>query len=233
MLSSNIYQKRLQDLADNIAKDMELLKDFEDELRDTTDPRLKARYRREIERQQESVTKYQQEFDELQQKLRSSPSAQIQVQKVGSLLQQMDGKLNVLLSGQVAIYENLNQMRQALLNRYEVAEQTMIVAIAEQLNQSQLLLTQKLLDAIETNQVSELEMQQMLTVLEAHIPALPPSQAAVADIIKDPELDARHRLKVTLPIVPLLVEYEGEFELGSGFNIKSAWEQLIAKLRRK
>ena len=233
MFPSNIYQKRLEDLADNIAKELELLNEFEEALRYEDNPRRIAGYRREIERQQKSVTKYQQELDELQQQLRSSPSARIRVQKVGNLLQQMDGKLNVLLSGQVGIYENLNQMRQALLNRYEATEQTMIAEIAEQFNQSQLVLTQKLLDALETNQVSELEMQQMLVVLEESIPALPPSQAAVAKIIKDPELDARHRLKVTLPIVPLLVEYEGEFELGSGFNIKSAWEQLIAKLRRE
>jgi hypothetical protein len=233
MLPSNIYQQRLQDLTDNIAKDIELLNEFEEVLRYEDNPRRIAGYRREIERQQESVAKYEKEFDKLQQKLRGSPSAQMQVQKVGSLLQQMDGKLNVLLSGQVAIYENLNQMRQALLNRYEATEQTMIAAIAEQLNQSQLVLTQKLLDALEMNQVSESEMQQMLAVLQERIPDLPPSQAVVANIIKAPELDARHRLKVTLPIVPLLVEYEGELELGSGFNIKSAWEQLITKLTRK
>ena len=154
MLPSNIYQKRLQDLADNIAKDMELLKEFEEALRYEDNPRRIAGYHRDIERQQESVTKYQQEFDKLQQQLKSSPSARMQVQKVGSLLQQMDGKLNVLLSGQVAIYENLEQMRQALLNRYEATEQTMIAAIAEQLDQSQLVLTQKLLDALETNTVA-------------------------------------------------------------------------------
>ena len=233
MLPSSIYQKRLQDLADNIAKDMELLKKFEETLSYEDNPRRIARYHRDIERQQESVTRYQQEFDKLQQQLKSSPFARMQVQKVGSLLQQIDGKLNVLLSGQVAIYDNLNQMREALLNRYEATEQTMIAVIAEQLDQSQLVLTQKLLDALETNQVSESEMHQMLAVLEENIPVLPPSQAAVANIIKAPELDARHRLKVTLPIVPLLVEYEGEFELGSGFNVKLAWEKLIAKLRRE
>jgi hypothetical protein len=76
-------------------------------------------------------------------------------------------------------------------------------------------------------------MQQMLAVLEERIPSLPLSQAAVGEIIKAPELDARHKLKVTLPIVPFLVDYEGELELGSGFNIKSGWEQLVAKLRRR
>ncbi len=208
MISPGFYQKRLQDLADNIAKDQELLKDFEDELRYTIDPRQKARYRREIVRQEESVAHYKKEYAELQQELTGQPSAQMQ--EVGIQLQQMDAKLNVLLSGQVVIYEDL-------LN---------------QLDATQLALTQKLQDALDANQVSQLQMQQMLTVLEERIPSLPPSQAAIAEVIKDPELDAKHKLKVTLPIVPMLVEYEGEFELGSGFNIKSAWEQLVAKLGR-
>jgi hypothetical protein len=73
----------------------------------------------------------------------------------------------------------------------------------------------------------------MLAVLEERFPALPPSQVAVAEIIKAPELDAKHKLKVTLHLVPFLVDYEGELELGSGFNINLAWEKLLTKLRRK
>jgi hypothetical protein len=157
----------------------------------------------------------------------------MQIQKIENQLQQMDAKLNILLSGQVVIYEDLNQMRQALLNRYNEGEKVIIGTIAQKLEKNQLLLTQKLLDALENNQVSEQQMQEMLAVLEGLIPSLPPSQATVAEIIKDPQLDTKHKLKFTLPIIPMLVEYEGELELGSGFNIKSAWEQLLTKLRRK
>ncbi len=200
------YQKRLEDLEDNIKQDLELLKDYDDELRYTTDPRLKARYRREITRQENSVSRYKQEYNRLQQELTGQPSPQMQ--EVAIQLRQMDAKLNILLSGQVAIYEDL----------------------LKQLDQNQLVLTQKLQDALDANQVSEPQMQQMLAVLEERIPSLPPGQAAIAEVIKDPELDVKQKLKVTLPIVPMLVEYEGEFELGSGFNIKTAWEKLVAKL---
>jgi hypothetical protein len=213
MLPSNIYQKRLQDLADNIGKDMELVKEFEDELRYTSDPRVKAKYRQDIERQKKSVNEYEQEFNQLQ--------------------QQLNGKLNVLLMGQVAISENLDQMRQELLSRYEDTEKNMIAGITEQLSQSQLALTQELLDALEANQLLEPEMQQMLAALEQRVSALPPSQAALAEIIKAPELDMKHKLKISLPIIPLLVDYEGELELGNGINLKSVWEHLIAKLGRK
>ncbi len=230
MLSQSFHQ-RLKDLEDHIAEDQKLLKEFEEVLRYETNPRVMGGYRRDIERQRESLAKYKQEYAELKQELAGIPDAQMQ--NVEGQLQQMDAKLNVLLSGQIAIYENQNQIRQALLNRYDAIERTIISAITQEFNETQLVLTQNLIDALEANLISEREMQQMLAVLEERIPSLPPSQAAVVEIIKDPELDAKHKLKVTLPIIPMLVEYEGELELGSGFNIKSAWEQLVAKLRRK
>ncbi|NEQ84885.1 MAG: hypothetical protein F6K26_33485 [Moorea sp. SIO2I5] len=231
MISSIFYQ-RLQDLADNIAKDLKLLKKYEEKLRYTDDPRNEDYCHSQIERQQKSVASYKKKYEDLNQELKGSQSAQMQT--VESQLQQMDAKINILLSGQVAIYEDLNKTRQALLKRYDSTEQVVIGAIAEQLDQKQLVLTQKLLDAVEANQVPDQQMQQMLALLEQRIPALPTSQVeTVGEIIKDPGMDFKHRLKVALPIVPMLVEYEGEIEIGSGFNIKSAWEQLVDKLRRK
>ena len=95
------YQQRLKDLENNIKQDLELLKDYDDELRYTTDPRIKARYRREIVRQEESVTRYKKEYTELRQEWVGTQSSQMQ--EVSIQLRQMDTKLNILLSGQVAI----------------------------------------------------------------------------------------------------------------------------------
>lgn len=106
--------------------------------------------------------------------------------------------------------------------------------IIEQLNQTQLAFTENMLNAVAANQVSESEMLEMLAVLESRIPSLPASsQAEIAEIIKSPELDTRHKITMTLPIVPFLINYEGELELGTGFNINSAWEFVIKKLGRK
>ncbi|MEH2166793.1 MAG: hypothetical protein V7K41_09000 [Nostoc sp.] len=231
MKSLGFYEKRLQDLENNITEDQKLLKQYEDVLRYESDPRAIGRCEREIERQRESVTHYQQEYDELKQELIDYQPTQLLY--VERQLQQMDDKINVLLKGQIAIYKNQHQMRQALLERYNASEKAIIGSITQQLNQTQLVLTENLLQALDNNMVSEPEMQQMLAVLEERLPSLPPSQAAIAKIIKDPEMNARHKLKVTLPIIPMLVEYEGELELGSEFNIKSAWQQLVTKLRRR
>jgi hypothetical protein len=47
-MTSPGFHQRLNDLADNIVKDGELLKEFEDVLRYETNPRVKAGYRRDI-----------------------------------------------------------------------------------------------------------------------------------------------------------------------------------------
>ncbi|OBQ33605.1 MAG: hypothetical protein AN485_18290 [Anabaena sp. MDT14b] len=225
---SQIFQQRLTDLLDNITQDQKLLKEFEEELTVEDNPRTLKKYKKEIKRQQESIDNYRQEYTELEQQLIGMSTPQIQVvgnqlQIIENQLQQIDAKLNIVL---------INQ--DSLLLRYQVSEQAILRVFIEQLNQTQLAFTENMLNAVAANQVSESEMLQMLAVLESRIPSLPSSsQAEIAEIIKSPELDTRHKITVTLPIVPFLINYEGELELGTGFNIKSAWEFIIKKLGRK
>ena len=225
---SQIFQQRLTDLLDHITQDQKLLKEFEEALTVEDNPRTLKKYKKEIKRQQESIDNYKQEYTELQQQLIGISTPQIQVvgnqlQIIENQLQQIDAKLNIVL---------INQ--DSLLIRYQVSEQAILRVFIEQLNQTQLAFTENMLNAVAANQVSESEMLQMLAVLESRIPSLPSSsQAEIAEIIKSPELDARHKITVTLPIVPFLINYEGELELGTGFNIKSAWEFIIKKLGRK
>ncbi|MEA5529134.1 hypothetical protein VB638_05950 [Dolichospermum sp. UHCC 0684] len=225
---SQIFQQRLTDLLDHITQDQKLLKEFEEELTVEDNPRTLKKYKKEIKRQQESIDNYRQEYTELEQQLTGIPTPQIQVvgnqlQIIENQLQQIDAKLNIVL---------INQ--DSLLLRYQVSEQAILRVFIEQLNQTQLAFTENMLNAVAANQVSESEMLEMLAVLESRIPSLPSSsQAEIAEIIKSPELDTRHKITVTLPIVPFLINYEGELELGTGFNIKSAWEFVIKKLGRK
>ena len=89
--------QRLKDLEDNIAKDEELLKDFEDELRYETYPKLIRKYLKDIERQKESITCYKSELAELLKELAAEASAQIQLQKVENQLgelQQLNDKID-------------------------------------------------------------------------------------------------------------------------------------------
>ena len=118
-MTSSWINQRLNDLENNIQRDLELLNDFEEELSYEKNPRIKAGYRKEIERQQESIAKYQREYDDLKEQLKNDQESSTQVKKIGNQLEQIDSKLNFMLNSQFTIYENLNQMQQKLLTRYK------------------------------------------------------------------------------------------------------------------
>jgi len=233
----DLYEIRARQLADHIAQDLALLKEYEDGLRYEEDPRRRARYRREIERLQESLQKYRREYEDLQAQVAGAPS--LAMDRVGFQLQQMDAKLDTLLQGQTAIRTDVAGVRQALLDRYEAGERTIIASIAESLNQGQLATVEGVLNAIEEGRIAETEMvemldsvRQILTNVEQHLVSLLPAQPRVSEIVSSPELDVKHKLKITLPIIPLLLSYEGELGLGMRANLEEMWRRLLGKVKR-
>jgi tetratricopeptide (TPR) repeat protein len=60
-MNEDMNSKRSKHLEDNIRQDINLLKEFEDELRYETNPRRMEQLRRDIDRQRESLKRYQQE----------------------------------------------------------------------------------------------------------------------------------------------------------------------------
>ena len=230
---------RIQDLADNIRQDMNLLKAYEDELRYETDPRLLAGYRREIERQHESLSSYQQEYDELQKQVTGVPSAEMV--DTANLLRQMDAKLDDVLKNQKVMQDDLEDLRKTLLARFDASEQVIITAIVQRLDQNQLATVQSILDEIETHSVPENELQETLSALQQALLEvrqmglndlqLMTEAKSLSDVVEDPKLDVNHKLKVSVPIIPLILSYETEVVLQSGLNLKAAWRRLKARVR--
>ena len=236
-----LTERRIQDLADNIRQDLNLLKAYEDELRYETDPRRLARYRREIERQRESLTRYQQEYDELQKQVTGEPSAEME--DTANLLPQMDAKLDNVQRRLEDIEDNLKDLRKTLLARFDASEQVIISAIVQQLDQNQLAIVQSILDEIGTHSVPENELQETLNTIQQALLEIRQTEIGLYDsqlvsgakdlseMVDDPKLDVTHKLKVSVPIIPLILSYETEFELKSRLNLKAAWQRLKARVR--
>jgi len=233
-----LIERRIQQLADNIRKDMDLLNDYEDELRYETDPRRLARYRREIERQRESLSRYQQEYDELRGQLTGDPPAGMQ--DSADMLRQMGAKLDGLLSGQSAIQKDLKDFRKTLLARFDDSEQTIISTVVQRLDQNQLVTVRRILGEIETHRLPESELQETLSAVLQAISEIKQNEAGyydsrlvseaanLSEMVDDPKLDVNHKLKVSIPIIPLILSYETEVGLKSGLNLKTAWQRLKA-----
>ena len=238
-----LIELRTQQLANNIRKDMDLLEDYEDELRYETDPRRLARYRREIERQRESLSRFQQEYDDLQKQVIGEPPAEMQ--ETEDQLRQMNDKLDDLLGGQKVMQDDLKDFRKILLARFDANEQAIISTIVQRLDQSQLATVQSILAGIETHSLLESELQETLNAVQQSLSEIKQNKTGMYDsqvvsesknlseMVDDPKLDVSHKLKVSVPIIPLILTYETEVGLKSGLNLKAAWEGLTARLRGK
>lgn len=228
---------RLHDLSDNISKDYSLLKEYEDDLRLEDDPRRRARHQREIDRLKASASAYEREYKELELQLADRPVEASQNER--SAMQQIHVKLDALLTGQSDINLGLYNLRQAILSRYDAGEQLIINSIIERLDQVQAESVQTMLDAVEQNQLNEAEMAEAISAVQQTLAEIKQRGAALhehvelEETISAPHLDIKHKLKFSIPIVPLLLEYEGEVEMGRGLNLESVWNRLVDKFRRK
>jgi hypothetical protein len=59
-----------------------------------------------------------------------------------------------------------------------------------------------------------------------------PERERITEVVSDATMDAQHKLKLMIPIVPLLLHYEGELSMGSGMDLTAAWQRLVARVRR-
>jgi hypothetical protein len=229
--------RRLQDLRDNITQDLKLLKEYEDALRYEDEPRRRARYNREIDQLRQSARRYHEEYTDYTS--RSDNKRPSDLVEIGTKLQQMDSKLDILLTDQETFNQNIVDMKHALLLRYDSGERAVIESITQRLNETQLETVEAVLIALDEGRVEENELTQLLDAVRQEVATLQQQgielhgQKEIASAIKAPELDIKHKIKVTLPIIPLLLAYEGEILLGSGVNLETVWERLIQKVRGK
>lgn len=217
-------ERRIKDLEDTINQILEIVKDYQEEISLQSDPLIKRRYKRELQRQKSLLSEYQKEWAELKQNMEQVTE---QTKRIEDVIQQVDSKLNRLLAGQ-------DDIKLKLLTYYDNNEKIIIETITQGFEEIQIRLTQDLLMGIEKNQISEPEMKEMLAVIEEKMSALPPSTTEpVTNIIKSSQFDIKHQLKVTVPIIPLLVNYEAEIDVDNQINFKVLWEYCMNKLRGK
>jgi len=215
---------RLQQLEKNIVKVIQLLGEYEEELIDEDDPLKKSKFRRRIEDLKKKQIEYENELIELQSQ--SSNEQEPQFQAIAKQLKGIDNKIDLLLDGQ-------SSLSQALLFHFNSVEQLLVQPFIQSLGDSDLIQIQASLETINTKQPSDEEAQimltetkQLLTELKSRGLSLPVSNKDMDEIINYPTLDTKHSLKLTIPIIPFILTYEGELGAGAGIKLKETWQRL-------
>lgn len=236
--SFQILKKRLDDLSDHITKDFDLLKRYENALRLEDDPKRCARYENEIESLKTSALNHAKEYESLERHLGEEVTAP--PQSVASEMESVHEKLDALLAGQTSIHQHLGALGRAILERYDAGEQRILDGVLEKITEAQAQSVEAILDAFENNQIDEAEMnatveavRQALIKIEEQGKNIIPEQEKLVEAVNAPQFNVKHKLKMTIPVVPLLLNYETEFELGGGLNLEGVWNNLKNRFSRK
>ena len=112
--------------------------------------------------------------------------------------------------------------------------------ILKRLDQNQMATVQIVLEALDEKGGHDQQFKELLDRLEAFIfeleqkyiedPAMKNDIDEAYIYLKDPEMNIKNRLVVTIPLIPLLLTYQGIIELQSGLNLLAAWNKLASSL---
>jgi hypothetical protein len=197
---------RLQGLRENIEKAVFLVSEYETELTVEDDPQRKARCELRKDQLKKTINSYQKEFDELQIKITNSRPNEST--NIDADLQEIGVKIDAL--------GNL------ILRSHN--------SLIQQLNKNQLSTVEAINDALENSRIPDSELNdfihatQDLIIFSSKEEILAEKEDVLA-VINDPTIDIKHKVKISIPIVPFLIDYESEVEFGNGLNLKNLWNR--------
>lgn len=234
----DIYRKRFDHLNENIDLGLNLLSDVEEELLFETDPIRKSKYMRDKERLLAQLIGFRTEVDLLRANIGQSPGESADLIVV---LEGMNQKIESILTHQQSTLQGLELLRRDILDKLETHAQDLLRPILGKLNAADLDATKRVLGHIENVDIESQQVRQILgsvraaadEVIEMHSND-PEVQRilTVADTFDDPKLEIKHRLKLTIPIIPFLLSYESEAGWNNSANLRRTWEWLLQKTGR-
>jgi hypothetical protein len=136
-------------------------------------------------------------------------------------------------------YDDL--LRKEIPTWFAPSEQALIHTVMGQLNSYQVAVTHTALreadrnpDAPEFTQLAAAvvaavaAVQQQLAVKNPHAAQ---QVAQAARVLQAPTADLKEKLKLSIPIIPLVLSYETELSVNITANLKAAWERLTQRFR--
>lgn len=225
------------------------MREYETALDLEDDPRRIKRYRHNIEREKESLAQYRREAAELgvsPDQAGSAPGEAVQAelaamsQKLDDLGRKLDGLSRQVETGQQALHTDLARQQQTILAHIDQARQSAVAAVVQRLDANQGELVELLLDAADQQQIARWEADELtrlvqqslleLRRLHAHRPDAGQWQRLLELLEQD--VGWEQKLRLTLPLVPGLIEFESEVQVDVMGVLNETWRRLLAKIGR-
>ncbi len=241
-------ERRLQDLQRNIDRDAKLLNQYEQQRSYTKDPRDLARIDHEIARQKDSIASYRREVDEIQADWRTAAlpdddDVQKQIgeinQQLSTISKQINSAEHRLADGQQRIREDMRQQQTAVLAHIDEKQHETVAVLLEKMDANQLELTELMYDAADQQQIAQWQAEQLTMLAQQSLLDIKRLRENQPDAAKwDNLLTAlanetswEQKLKLTIPLIPGILELENEIAVDVIPALKGAWDGLVQKVR--
>lgn len=226
-------KKRMNQLDDHITVALDLQGEYEQLQILQTDPRTKLRYKKEIEDLSQTIDNYRMEYQSLEQAVKASPEDHHLDQE---MLKGIDTKLDRLEYGQVKLQADIGDLKSSILVHLDINQRKTVRPILDALDQTQVKTVKAVMEYVDQRTVEDEDLkitledvQKTLREIQDKSDLLPlkivEEAEKVSKILDDPTLTTSHKLKVSIPIIPLIVSYEGEVNLENAMNLKTAWDR--------
>lgn|GEM_PF-4240560 len=223
---------RLATLRKNMAESMQLLSEYEDELRTEDDPGRRKRWTRRIEQLRTALRASETEYKRI--RTRNPAITAGEITSAASSDIEPEGLFRQL-------FERLDVLQRELAASLRSSAERVIRALSSRLDESEASIARDVADLVEANAVPREEMDQLLALANEGLIALAdvaqPEEAADADgvleALTSSHLSTSHKIKLAVPIIPFLLKYEGDLGWEGKADLRELWSRVQNKLRRK
>jgi hypothetical protein len=159
--------------------------------------------------------------------------------KVQSISQQIDSTENRLAGGQEKIQDELRTQKDAILDRVDEQHRQTLASILTKMDADQLEVTELLYDAADKQQLAEWEIGQLNLLTQQAVVDLKQLQTGQpdadqwADVLTALEgaTSLAHKLHLSIPLIPLILNYETELAVDVIPALKQTWQTAVSKIR--
>lgn len=142
--------------------------------------------------------------------------AEIDIERYGKQFEYIKSELD-------DIKLEINELQQKILGRLDENETAIISTILDQSDQKEM---EEILDLV----------KQVLSIIQHQELMGPVSSDDVqhlSKVVDDASLKAADKLKITLPLIPYLLQYEHEIALEKDVNLSAAWVRLVGRAKKR
>ena len=137
--------------------------------------------------------------------------------------------------------EYADLLRKEIPTWFATGDQALIYTVVQRLDADQLAVTHTALQEVDRDPNNS-AFAQLLAEVAAVLPSMQQQLAAkhmpaanqiaqVAHVLQAPTADLKQKLKLSIPLIPLFLAYETEFNLNFTASLKAAWERLKERFR--